>query len=111
MTETTEILSIDQYIHELNLLQDHVLSLPEEKVMAASFSEEQQKLERLIGLMPSFSLEEQKRAQEVVNLFSAKLSVKLEQLKERLKVMSQDMASQEIRMKGIKAYGDRQKIL
>lgn len=110
MTETAEILSIDQYIHELNLLQDHVLSLPEEKVMAESFAEEQKKLERLIGLLPRYTSEEQKRAQEVVNLFSAKLSIKLEQLKERLKVMSQDMASQETRMKGIKAYGDRQRL-
>lgn len=111
VTEMTEILTIDQYIQELNRIQDHLLFMPEEKVMEESFAQEQKKLECLIELLSRFAPEEQKRAQECIRGFSEKLTQKLEQLKARLKAISHDMEGQEIRMKGIKAYGGKQKLL
>lgn len=111
VTEMTEILTIDHYIQELNRIQDYLLSMPEEKVMEESFAQEQEKLERLIELLPRFAPEEQKRAHECIRRFSEKLTQKLEQLKVRLKAISHDMEGQEMRMKGIKAYGGKQKLL
>lgn len=97
-------MTFEDYLENLERIQNRLLTMPEEEALGTSFSKEQENLSQLIPLLKNYSPEQQEQAKELMRKFADRLNEKLDQLKLRMEHLSESMDQQQVRMRGMKAY-------
>lgn len=92
------------FLKELHILQDRLVNMPESEALSETFAREQENLAKLLDYLPKFPKSEQDKAREEMRIFAEKLNEKLQNLKQKMRDLSQDMSMVENRTRGMKAY-------